>query len=369
MTDNSIKFYFILLFILSNQFVFSQLKVIDSTNGEPIAFAHFIVEEGKLGTSSDINGIVSMTEIEKKIKDPTSKVTIQHIAYDNFEISFQELKMLSTIYLKERNIKLQELIITPSRKCDYIVFKGYFRSYQLENGVPKYFTDGIVEYYVPQKGNNFKFRILEYRSFRNQVLIDQLIKRKTTIVMKLAGVPYIESGALIDDLNKKFTYKDIIDGREIQKNKFKVGYVKLNAKKGIVQISIDRIMPKIEEIHSIFGYTSRIRNIEITENYISNNILEITKDKLESRKEYRKIFFKHKKDLSEIEIDGIHEFYVMEKRYINKEDIKGIKLTSDTSLKESHSYSYEYWNDLGKFKIPLLSKQIENELGKMLIMY
>ncbi|NDP21517.1 MAG: carboxypeptidase-like regulatory domain-containing protein [Paludibacter sp.] len=358
------------LMLLIAQTALTQVKIIDSRKGDPIAFAHVIICNGKLGATSDMNGNISICDLSKMVFNDSSKFTIQHIAYENKELTLGELKKMSEIKLKERTILLQEISILPNQIYDYVLIKGLFRSYQLNNGIPKYFTDGIVEYYIPKKGNGFSFCLLEHRSFRNVKLIESIKNRSISMVMKLAGIPYIESGILLNDIKSKYSLNEIGTGKEIILLQSKVGFIKENPEKQFVQIFIDKVAPNNELIKSLFGYTSRIKNINLTENYLCKDFKNLSKNLLESRKEYRKLYFKNNKDMEEEEIEGIHEFFTMDITYITKKQFKTIKTETDTSLKESHSYESEYWINLPKENnFPPLSQQIENELYKTLIMY
>ena len=359
----------ILLLSLFYQLSYSQSKIVDSKTGEAIAFAHLIIEGGKLGAASDINGMVSIPEIEKIVKDTTAVITIQHLGYDNLEISLQTLKQSEIIRLNEREIVLSEVIVSPPDKYDYVVLKGYFRSYQTDDKELKYYTDGIVEYYFPRKKKQFSVNLLEHRSFRNQQLIDQTKQRSRMLIMTVAGIQYMDGNTIIDDLGKKYTFTDTASGQDIMKDNSKVGYIRKNDAENTIQINIDKILPAKEEVNTLFGYTSRIQHIEITENYISGNLQNLKIDDLESRKEYREILFSHKKDPAEVVIEGIHEFYVMERKYVTKKEIKGVELSGHSGLRESSEYTYEYWKDLTRYGIPPLSKQIEDELEKSLTAY
>ena len=359
----------VLLLSLFYQLSYSQSKIVDSKTGEAVAFAHLIIDGGKLGAASDINGMVSISEIERIVKDTTAVITIQHLGYDNLEISLQALKQSDIIRLNGRDIVLPEVTVSPTADYDHIVLKGYFRSYQTDDKELKYYTDGIVEYYFPRKKKQFWVNLLEHRSFRNQVLIDQTKQRSAMVIMTVAGIPYMDGNTIIDELNKKYTFTDAANGQDIMKSNSKVGYIRKNENENTVQINIDKILPEKEEVHSLFGYTSRIQHIEITENYISDNFQSPKIDDLESRKEYREIIFGHKKDTAEVAIEVIHEFYVMERKYVTKKEIKELELSAYSGLRESSEYTYEYWKDLTRYGIPPLSRQIEEELGKSLTRY
>jgi hypothetical protein len=360
----------IILFLsLFYQLSYSQSKIVDSKTGEAIAFAHLIIDGGKLGATSNINGIISIAEIEKMAEASSTTITIQHLGYDNLEISLQDLKQSEAIRLNARNIVLSEVTVNPSSKYDYVVLKGFFRSYQINDNELKYYTDGIVEYYFPKKRKKFSVNLLEHRTFRNQKLIDQVKRRSSMIVMKAAGIPYMDGNTIIDDLDDKYTFVETQNGQDIIKSDLRVGYIRKNNTEKNVQINIDKILPEKENVHSAFGYTSRIQHIEVTENYISDNIQNLKIYDLESRKESREILFGHKKEAVEVAIEAVHEFYVIERRYVTKKEMKGLKLSSSSRLRESSEYTYNYWEDLTRYGITPLSSEQENELWKSLTVY
>lgn len=89
----------------------SQIKIVDAKTGEAISFAHLVIEGGKSGASSNIDGYIYLTDVEKHIKNPSTTITIQHIGYENMEISWNELKQIQILQLNERDIILSDLII------------------------------------------------------------------------------------------------------------------------------------------------------------------------------------------------------------------------------------------------------------------
>lgn len=302
----------------------------------------------------------------------SSVIIIQHISYDNLAISYDHLKNIKIIRLNRTQNNLPEVTVVGSKynKPEILVLKGYYRSYQLEDSIPKYYTDGIVEYYISKKRKKgLKNRVIEYRSYRNEELVKKEKQRANMVSMVVAGVPYINSLTIIDDLDKNYSIQQLSDHQIIKRDNSTVGIIRTNKPLNRVQIDIDLIAPQKEKTRSLFKYTSKITHINITENYSFQGLSKLSKDNLESRKEYRQIYFKHKKDKDFVEIDVIHEFYVLEKRYLTKEELKDIKTSSFFGLQRSHSYSHEYWKDLDKNHIPKLNKNIENLLGTKLKLY
>jgi len=345
----------------------SQITIVDSKSKLPIPFVQITIENGQFAAISDLNGKISLDTLKHLNLNANCKLTLQHISYNNEVVTFESLKKMSAVLMNERIVNLDEVIVKPI-KFDFIVLKGYFRSYELDDNEIKYYTDGIVEYYVPVKGGSTKFNPLEYRTLRNKLLVDKQIYHTATVIIKVAGFPDIEAGKLVKEIKAKYKLRDTEYGKEILLKDQKVGAVKKN-KNDILQIDIDKIAPKKEEIHSLFGYTSRIENINISEDYSSDSFDWIDMSELVSRKEYRKFYFKHKSDKKETLYECVNEFYTIGVNYTTKSEIKKLKLSTDRTLRESHQYLGNYWENLKKYGIPTISEQIVSEFGKSLIMY
>ncbi|MGD9556819.1 MAG: hypothetical protein AB7V25_07365 [Mangrovibacterium sp.] len=362
----SLKLMFTVLnfFLISWNFADAQVQIIDQSDRAPIPFVHVISEEGIIIGTSDIEGIIDLREI---IEVKTDSVSFQHISYQNKTVSKEKLIRGKKVELTKRNILIPEIVVSSQSQPVYLVLKGFYRSYQIENGVPKYYTDGIVEYYISK--NKLKNRVLQHRSFRNKKLEAAEKKRINTVSMVVAGVPYIDAKTSIDALDKDYIISDRSEKRIILKENSEVGAVSYDSQSNMAVVNVDLIAPAKEKENSLFNYTSKITGINIIENYKSPDLINLEKVDLVSRKEYRKIFFKHKKEKDFTEIDGLHEFYVLDKKYLYKSDLKSIDLSSFFGLSRSSEYIDAYWNDLEKYGIEKLPEYIEKLLGTTLTKY
>ena len=364
---NTIKFfriYLTIIFILSFQHSLGQnLFLIDSETQKPIPFANIFSNDGNLVGLSDINGALSKTKLLKN----NNQLTIQHVSYENCLISSELLEKKDTLKMNKRQNLLPEVTAIPENKkvYDYIVITGYYRCYQLEDSITKYYKDGIVEFYIPKKGKNIKRIVLNSRYFLNKELIEQQKTRKFMVNINGTVIPYLDQGSILDELGKQYTTKEYQGAKLILRSDSVVGTLRPDSSRGLINIYVDLIAPQKEEIHNLFNYTSRITNINISENYWSGEISSFSKSDLESKKEYRKLFFKHKKDKSETAIDIISELYIVDKKYVSKEDYSKKKKVSDQSY--SSVFSNEYWNDLSRYNIPQLSEPIKLLLDNKLI--
>lgn len=363
-----IKLYCLALSLFCIQPISSQdLFLKDSLTGRGIPFANIISSDGKLVGLSNINGNINKNKILKSLKEKSNKLIIQHLSYNNYNISVESFKDADTLKMNKRQNLLPEVTAIPENKkvYDYIVITGYYRCYQLEDSITKYYKDGIVEFYIPKKGKNIKRIVLNSRYFLNKELIEQQKTRKFMVNINGTVIPNLNQGSILDELGKQYTTKEYQGAKLILRSDSVVGTLRPDSSRGLINIYVDLIAPQNEEIHNLFNYTSRITNINISENYWSGEISSFSKSDLESKKEYRKLFFKHKKDKSETAIDIISELYIVDKKYVSKEDYSKKKKVSDQSY--SSVFSNEYWNDLSRYNIPQLSEPIKLLLDDKLI--
>jgi len=249
------------------------------------------------------------------------------------------------------------------------VLKGYFRGYHLEDGIPKYYTDGIGEYYIAPDGKSVKFRMLEYRTFRNEEQIAKAKKRTVMVVVGLACTPYFKNGKeLTDRLGKSFEFKPTEKGADIRRKNTMVGFARVNSAGKNIQTNVDLLAPAKEKRYDLFLYTCRVVASSQSEIYGTTDLNQLTYNNLESFIQSRRVFLKHKKDPIEVDNTGINEFYLFESSMVPKSELKGIKF-SGYGLRYAHSYTHNYWEELAKYHIPPLSRNIEEALGKSLTIY
>ncbi|MFV0314381.1 MAG: hypothetical protein ACK5I7_04670, partial [Anaerotignum sp.] len=229
-----------------------------------------------------------MTESNRNELLNDTSVTIHHVGYKTLSISGSTLLNGKVARLEERNILLNEVNVVP-KKIDYIVLYGYFRSYQLDNNVPKYYFDGMIEYYIPIKSKNFKFRLLEHRAFRNKKIVDAEKNRLTTINMVTATIPWLEYLTSVDEIKKKYR---LTNDKFILNKSDTVGRFITHGDN--LQIDLNLLAPKEEEKKTLFGYTSIIKNNTSAETYDCLDVEKLQKDNILVQSHYSDILFQHK---------------------------------------------------------------------------
>ncbi|MBO4740049.1 MAG: carboxypeptidase-like regulatory domain-containing protein [Bacteroidales bacterium] len=77
----------------------------DADNGEPIPFAHIILQDTKLGTSTDINGFFLIN----KIPNGDYTIVVKSIGYSNYS---EKISITTTGQTLQRRIELKPTITT-----------------------------------------------------------------------------------------------------------------------------------------------------------------------------------------------------------------------------------------------------------------
>lgn len=80
-------------------------------------------------------------------------------------------------------VKLQDVTIN-GKQPKFVRLKGYFRSYQHNDSLLKYYEDGIVEYYINLKNEKVYLRKYGCRYLRNEELISKDKKEPLCLAIK-----------------------------------------------------------------------------------------------------------------------------------------------------------------------------------------
>tara|TARA_B100000767_G_scaffold30658_1_gene26339 strand:+ start:28 stop:1101 length:1074 start_codon:yes stop_codon:yes gene_type:complete len=339
--------------------VCGQIKIIDNTTLKPISMVYVISSQGSIFGVSDINGLIA---INKSLINNTEKIELSHTSYQKKIINTKNFSKLLIIKLKENITILNEVTISSKiNKPDYLVLKGYYRSYQLDNNIPKAFSDGIVEYYISINNNRkLKFNLLENRSFKNNLLFDRIYKKKEINTENTTGPPYIEKKILLKELKNDIVYQNN-DSVILNANNTIIGYKTLNPKNKTIKIHIDLNTPERSKTKKLLNRTFKFTNVFITETYKSN--LD-NKSNLLSREKYVKRII-HQKNKDSVIVESLRQFYVLEKKYASKIELKHTP-TSSYFGPHKTKYSTKYWENLKQYNIPELPESISKLLGTKL---
>ncbi|GET26843.1 hypothetical protein [Prolixibacter sp. NT017] len=357
--------FILLLFLASSSY--AQIRVMDEKDQSPIPFAQFIAPAGRLVGTSNTEGMIDTTLVNRFAKNSDSLV-VQHISYGNRMMIWKDMKRAGNVYLVSREVRIPEITVTNKKEKMVLVLEGYFRSYQLKDSVPEYFADGMVRYFIWNDGKRFKCQKDAYRSFRNQKVVDAIQKHTVTLSEGGLSVPYIESQTIPGQFDKDYMTTDSLGKTFIMKENAVVGLIRTNEAQKQVQMSIDWIAPAKVKERSLFGYQVRIAHHNVTETYLAKSRSMASKANLESWRKYYQYFFKQKNEKRFKNIQRVSEFYVLKSYYIPKSVMQKERTSSGWGLPSSYAYTTEYWKHLDK-RIPPLNSNIKKLLGTRLTMY
>ena len=309
---------------------YSQIHIIDESDNSAVAYAQLVSDSGAFIGSTDSLG--------RYAGDVPQSFSVQHVGYATKRFMRADIKD-GRIYLCPANIQMDNVTVTAKKK-EYIRLKGYFRAFQLCDSILKYYTDGIGEYYVSLKKRAVELNVLGSRYLKNDSLMQ--LDRKS-----LNKSDYTISYPVLDGVT--------LFGKSGKENHIMVRTDSVHSTK---RVEADWLAGKGQKSHTLFGYTSTLVNSYTTEVYRMQPDFQSFMD-LMYRKDYRRLYYKHKKDEKPKMLDLVYEIYVTEAEYVSKDQVKGLK-------KENLNVSSE---DIPLFRdnyhIPKLSHVMETMISKM----
>ena len=341
-----------------------QVMFIDSITNEPIVGATIYSNNGLSLGVSDIYGKIDTNTIINN----SNKILIQHISYENKEISAQILNKSKTIVLSPRNVQLDSIVVQNPNKYDYVVLKGYFRTYNIFNNKPRYFYDGIIEYYIPiRKEGKVYHKLLEYRYFENKESINEFVHFFGKFFSEPPTIFSLRSKSTVNQIPKGINHVDKGDKILFMKDGLNMGFIQ-KTKTGNIQFYFDEVPPQSKISRSFFKIKGEQYRGLILENYSETDIKNPSLENLISRIRSSIGALQRKKKHGFIPMETFEEFYVLERRHLQKTDVDTLKksFTKSVFLDKKSNYSRKFWIDLKDYNIPPLSNNILKQLNTVL---
>jgi hypothetical protein len=356
------KYPFSLILIFFSIFsIYSQHKIKETFSEKIIPFVEIYSEKGDLIGVSDINGVISL-ELENIIqKSKATNLTFVHSSYLTSELTIEKFKNLPIISLNRIAIELDEVVITKPNTYKYLKLKGYFRSLQINEDRPHYFIDGIVEFYISTKSDKIKMRIISNRSFENKS-INQI---SPTYFFMVAGVPMFNEFTSYKNLNNEYNLKSdnslktTISDKETNLEKGTLSTLNNNSNLQLEIIST--LKPKIMKL---FGMETHYNNYSINSIYESNDYQKINLENIIYFKEIRSYEIKRKQKDQFQKVEATHEFYLLEKEYVNELDSK--QFDNFYTFKRPSKFEDKYWEKVDNKYFQPLPKAIESYIEENL---
>lgn len=349
------KYPFSIILIFFSIFsIYSQHKIKETFSEKFVPFVEIYSEKGDLIGVSDINGEIS-SELENKIHNSkATNLSFVNSSYLTSELSIEKFKNSSIISLNRIAIELDEIVIMKPNTYKYLKLKGYFRSLQINEDRPHYFIDGIVEFYISMKSDKIKMRIISNRSFENKS-INQI---SPTYFFMVAGVPIFNEFTsyknLLNEYNLKTdnSLKTTILDKETNLEKGTISTLNNNSNLQLEIIST--LKPKIMKL---FGMETHYNNYTINSIYESNDYQKINLENIIYFKEIRSYDIKRKQKDEFQKVEATHEFYLLEKEYVNEFDSK--QFDNFYTFKRPSKFEDKYWEKVDNKYFQPLPKSIE----------
>jgi len=324
-----------LIFLLISGLCLTQNQILikDIETNFTISNVHIINDNGELLLVSDRNGKIVLNNLNTTF---SNNLTLRHIGYENYTVSKDILLKSKTVFLIPKVMQLKEFEVS-NKKPYYLKVKGYYRIYQTNNKVPYYYTDGIINYYIPVKKRKKRVHIVvdEYRIFYNDSLYRKTLneKRSSSIGIGEAKYPYLTKSLYSYDLKRAVIKGDFI---VVKQDTF--GSIHNNYDNKTIIVSVDLLAKDSIKTLKMFGYE---------QNLYQNSFIEVYKDSIDRRNllsfsKNRKLSLTHKRERDTTIYNIITEFTVIEKSYIYNKDRNNETNYID---KNSSYYSKEYWKN------------------------
>lgn len=367
------SFYFsclsCVLFIVSTQFSFAQQVVfLDMDTKLPIPFVNVYTNKGNLIALSNKDGQLEMLNKSKLSSAYPMQIRVQHIAYHTLAHQINNATKIDTVFLETSANRLDEVVVHAHPDADYLCLKGYFRSLETFDHKHKYFSDGIVVFYIPLKKGSVKYRLVDYRIFQDSAVVNDY-KEKMWTYFQPARMVNLSSQKLIDRLDG-YTLKEESDSRtSILKNADEVGHISSNKDQQIVRYYLDKVLPDSVKLGKIFRLEAKVKHDVYLENYSFHPLPDLMPKNLLNVYELATGSIKRKAKDGHIPYETINEFFVMEQQFLSAKEYKILEpsLTKNVyKTRDKSSFSNPFWEDLAAYNIQPINAGLASQLGQNL---
>lgn len=255
-------------------------------------------------------------------------------------------------------IKLQDVTIS-SQRPKFVRLKGYYRSYQHNDSVLKYYVDGIVEYYINLKNEKVDIRMYSSRHLRNEELISKDKKRAFMLSDQATFRPWPEGKTFIEECRKKYAIQDSANVGYIKKASQILGRVTTDSINKSCMIEMNMIPTYDKLTHNIFGFTQEMKSDYFMEAYRLSDENYYSFKNLLSQKTDQSYNYWDKKDSRKQLIHVVTELFITEQEYVDdKKKEAGKKLQPQEAAQSIEGF-------ISENRLPSLSPTIQVEMKKL----
>lgn len=361
------RWLYVMLIILGllNEGV-SQVSFVDFSTQQPISGANLYLQDGRLIGFTNKEGAMELLNNLSFSVDSMLKLTVQHISYQEKRISVY-LNSSEVVFMNPRAILLDSIEIKLKKEADVVVLKGYYRSLETFNSQRKYFSDGLIEVFIPRVKGQVKYRYLQRRVFRDSVVSADYNSRMGAF-FQIPRLPKF-STKMLSDILKDYTLMttDQHNFRLLKKGE-EVGLLSTTVGSdfnGETRVYRDLVLPKSVKKEKIFRIEAHTYKELDLVTYSSTDIVNISPSNITSVYQNIVASIKRKKEYGHIPFEGLNEFYVMERSGISFKEYKNIEhqlIRNIYKTPEKSDFTQEYWKELNIFEIPSTAFDLNDKL-------
>lgn len=356
----------VLFLFIPVQFSLAQVVFMDSDTKLPIPSVNVYNGTGNLIGFSNKEGRMELIPEIKLDKAYQMELSVQHVSYESKVLKLAKDEQV--VLLQARENQLREVVVSSKPNAEFLCVKGYFRSLETFNLKHKYYSDGIVEFYIPLKKGKVKYRLVDYRIYQDSaVVIDY--RQKMWTFFQTPRIAEIFAGRLMDRM-ADYTLQKVTDKKfRILKKGSEVGHIISPKESESVSFYIDHVLPDSVKLEKVLSIEAKIRHDVYIENYSQVPFEELSPKDLLNVYQLVTGTIKRKAEFGHIPYEVMNEFHVMEQHFLSAKEyktlesklIKNFNKTSDKS-----SFSRPFWEELEAFNISPINKGLEAQLDKNL---
>lgn len=350
------------------------LTIFDSLSGETVPYAHVLGTGNEIVGVTDRNGLIW---IDLNGKSEFSG-TIQHVSYTSkaVRISVTDAQvLLLPVTLGEVVVSSSETVPDKKKAEQFIVLNGYFRSYQLEDNKAKYYSDGFVNYYFPANGGGEKLapvEVLEHRTFQDLKMLEEEKSRAFNMKQESFGPPFLRDSPRIKSVSNAFDIQlqDAELKAWILDEEDSIGEIVSKPTLNMASLDVDINYSERLKVKKMFGYRSIFERHIFSELYGPRavQLMDNGYDNMNRVSEYRKLRFKHKSEKAYRTVEWYHEFYVIDRYYLDKEEKDMNALREYRDVKYASSYSSTFVQQVDSLGLEELPDAVLHKLDDGLVL-
>jgi hypothetical protein len=354
----------ILFFFIPIHFLLAQVVFVDSDTKLPIPSVSVFNVNGNLIGFSNKNGMMELIPEMKAGGLNPLDLSVQHISYESKAFTASKNGAEQVILLQPRANQLKEVVISINPTAEFLYIKGYYRSLETFNLKHKYYSDGIIEFYVPLKKGKVKYRLVDFRVYQDPAVTEDY-RQKMWTFFQAPRIAEIFPGKLMDRM-AEYTLRKVSDKKYfLLKKESEVGHI-ASTESGPVSFYVDHILPDTVRLEKVLGIEAKLRHDVYIENYSHAPIEDLSPKDLLNVYQLVTGTIKRKAEYGHIPYEVMNEFYVMQTEFLSAKEYQVVEPSLLNKASDKSVFSRPFWNDLATYNISPINSGLETQLDQNL---